>query len=75
MNLQVPLSVPGNVKVSIFTLAFRKVQETQFNNLAPGTNVTFNVIDKNGISLANGLYYVRIEYPSGQAILKLLILR
>jgi hypothetical protein len=75
MNLQVPLAVPGNVKVSIFTLAFRKVQETQFYNLTPGTNVTFNVIDKNGVSLANGLYYVRIEYPSGQTILKLLILR
>jgi len=51
----------GNVKVDIFTTAFRKVQEATFSNVplgVMGTSVTIYLTDKSGNQLASGIYYV-----------------
>jgi hypothetical protein len=69
------LAASGEIKVTLFSLALRKILEADFPNVNPGTDVSFNLTDKSGVSLANGLYYVRIQWPAGQSILKLLILR
>lgn len=75
INIQAPLDSPGDIRVSIFSLSFRKVQEQDFPNGVPGVSVTMNLNDKNGYELANGLYYVRIKTALGTNLLKLLILR
>ncbi len=64
------------VRVEIFTLAFRKVNEVDFNQVPEGTmTISFNLVDRSGKPLANGLYYVVINTNQGRFIAKLLVLR
>jgi expansin (peptidoglycan-binding protein) len=69
------LAVPSDIRVQIFTLAFRKVQE-QYSPRAPlGVDITINLVDKNGKPLASGLYYVVVTVNNNRFVQKLLILR
>jgi expansin (peptidoglycan-binding protein) len=76
LSIHVPgLAVPSDIRVQIFTLAFRKVQE-QYSPRAPlGVDITINLVDKNGKPLASGLYYVVVTVNNNRFIQKLLILR
>jgi hypothetical protein len=65
----------SDVKVRIFTLAFRKVQEYTQPQVPAGTDVPISLIDKWGKPLASGLYYVVVQTSQGRTIGKLLILR
>ena len=65
----------SNVKVRMFTLAFRKVQENTYLQVPAGTDVPINLMDKWGKPLASGLYYVVVNTSQGRTIAKLLILR
>ncbi len=65
----------ANVRVEIFTLAFRKVQEETFVNVPSGVAVTVQLTDKWGRPLANGLYYLVVKTNGGQSIGKLLIIK
>ncbi len=63
----ISIYVPGNgiahVKVEIFTTAFRKVQEANFDNIplgVMGSAPRVPMTDKSGDLLASGLYYVVI---------------
>ena len=78
-----PPSYPGtaDVKVRIYTLAFRKVLEQNFPQI-PLEPVALPLTDNGGSPLASGLYYVVVTVDSagaGQASLrsvaKLLLLR
>ncbi len=63
------------VRVEIFTLAFRKVNEIDLTQVPAGTtSVSIPLTDKGGIPLANGLYYVVVQTPQGRFVAKLLVL-
>lgn len=73
--IAVPLTVPGDVKVKVFTTAFRKVQDKTYPDQPVGVPVSLALTDREGTPLASGLYYVVVTWPQGRAIGKLLILR
>ena len=65
----------SNVRVEIFTVNFRKVQDRTFYAVPAGTELAVNLTDREGRPLANGLYYVVVTTNSGRVIGKLLVLR
>jgi hypothetical protein len=72
--------VPGltgvsDVKVQVFTVAFRKVHEENFGGVLPNGSVLLALKDSRDKPLANGLYYVVVESEIGRSIGKLLIMR
>jgi hypothetical protein len=72
-----PPFYPGtsDVRLEVFTLAFRKVQDTKIPALASGIAIPLGLTGWGGDRLANGIYYVAVTTKSGRAIGKLLILR
>ena len=84
VQISVPGQGTGDVKVELFTSAFRKVQEADFKNEPLGVRggVTILMTDSWGHPLASGLYYVVVTVtPAGggakyeRLIGKLLLLR
>lgn len=65
----------SDVRVRIFTTAFRKVLETTFPNVPSGATVTVLLTDRFGNPLANGLYYGVVQTSQGRSVSKLLVLR
>jgi hypothetical protein len=74
-HLALPLTVPSDVRVAIFTVAFRKVQETTFSQAPVGAVLTIEPMDKWGTPLASGVYYVVAVTPQNHYTLKLLLIR
>lgn len=74
VKIHFPYTFSGNVKVQIFTTAFRKVQDKTYFE-TPGLEISLELIDKKGIALSSGPYYVVINGIYGKSILKLLLLR
>jgi hypothetical protein len=74
----ITLQLPGNnlshVKVEIFTLAFREVRTINVSQVA-GNSLLIQLVDKDGIPLADGLYYFRISVNGQNWIKKVLVLR
>lgn len=75
VSIALNMTKAGEVKVQIFTVAFRMVQEQTFPSEPVGSDVQLNLTDKGGTLLANGLYYVVVTSPSGKTVNKLLIIR
>jgi hypothetical protein len=65
----------SNLRIEIFTAAFRKVQDETFTNIPSGTAVTIALIDRWGTTLGNGIYYLVVTTSKGRTIGKLLIQR
>jgi hypothetical protein len=65
----------SNVRVGIYTLAFRKVQDTTFDSVPSGTAVTISLTGRGGNPLANGLYYVVVTINGHRSTGKLLVIR
>ena len=73
VNLQQPTSW---LKIKVYSLAFRMVNEENFQNLPAGPNdLPLALADKGGGELANGLYYLEATTPQGHSMGKWLILR
>jgi hypothetical protein len=64
-----------NVKVQIFTLAFRKVQEKIYPGQVAGQDCPIQLVDDHNDQLADGLYYVVVTTSAGRSIGKMLVLR
>ena len=76
VKLQVTLPSTGQVQISVFTTAFRRVNEITISNVPVGTtDVALPLTDQQGTSLANGLYYVVVRTSQGRFIAKLMVLR
>ena len=75
VQLNPGLTVPSNVRVAYFTVAFRKVNDLSFQGIAQGQVLTLPLIDLQGTPLASGLYYIVVQSQQGHSILKLLVLR
>ncbi len=74
-NLQLTLGASSDVHYRIFTLSFRKVQDQTIPNVPAGlNNLKIPLVDKNGVALANGLYYLVINYDGKRVVLKLLVI-
>jgi hypothetical protein len=76
----VSIHLPGrtgsaDIKVQIFTVAFRLVQQEVFQQIPSGTDIPIELKDKNGTPLASGLYYVVVTIDGKKLVSKLLILR
>jgi beta-glucanase (GH16 family) len=65
----------SDVRVEIFTTAFRKVQDEAFPNLPPDTAIEVQLKDNWGKPLADGLYYLVVLVDGGRSIGKLMVLR
>jgi hypothetical protein len=65
----------SDVKVQVYTLAFRKVQEKTYKGLVAGQDCQIRMTDTWNNPLASGLYYVVVTSNSGRTIGKMLILR
>ncbi|HJT24546.1 MAG TPA: hypothetical protein VJ873_08200, partial [bacterium] len=75
---KVSLYVPGaggTFDIKVYSLGYRKVQDVTVQNVRVGAPVTIDLLDKAGVSLSNGLYYLVVTTPQGRRSLKLLILR
>ncbi len=80
LNLQLPMSGPSDVKLQIFTISFRKIQEVSYSQLNPGgvcrcVTIPVTIADNWGNDLSNGLYYMVETTTDGVFTQKLLILR
>jgi O-glycosyl hydrolase len=65
----------SNVRVEIYTLAFRKVQDHTYDSVPSGTALTVPLTGRSGNYLANGVYYVVVTVNGQRTIGKLLVLR
>ncbi len=65
----------ANVRVEVFTLAFRKIIDSNYDSLQAGTAIPMKLVDRTGSTLANGVYYVAVTVNGIQAVGKLLVLR
>jgi hypothetical protein len=74
VNIGLPLDVPSDVTLQVYTVAQRKVQEVRYPHVMPNEGVTLDLLDKAGIHLANGLYYVVAITPEHRWTVKLLVL-
>jgi hypothetical protein len=76
INIHLDLTDTSNVKVQIFTTAFRRIQEIPFPQQPVGIDVQINLTDKWGSPLASGLYYMVVTINNSQRLVgKLLIIR
>jgi hypothetical protein len=75
VNILPPLTKVSDVKVQIFTLGFRKVNEASFPQVLPGVSVSINLVDRWNKPLSNGLYYIVVTTDEGRSIAKLMIIR
>lgn len=75
--IQITLKQAENdVFLSIFTTAFRKVNEMDLGALPVGVDtIPLELRDRRGADLANGLYYIVVQSSEGRFIGKLLISR
>ena|GEM_PF-346046 len=76
-KVEVSLQKPAAwLKLKIYTLAFRLVNEENFENVPAGPNdFPLALTGKGGVALANGLYYLEVTTPQGHSMGKWLILR
>jgi hypothetical protein len=65
----------ADLRIRIFTVAFRKVLDRPYPDLPLGISLVLRLEDNWGAPLSNGLYYVEVAGPKGRAIGKLLVLR
>ena len=75
VQLQVPLEKTEDVKVEVYTSAFRKIQQADYPNEPVGKGLALDLSDRWGSRLANGLYYVRVEAGGQKWVVKLLVVR
>jgi len=74
--LHIDLPQTTDVKVRVYSIAFRKLREDNFSQVAMGTHdLPIPIQDKVGSTLANGLYYVMVDAGGDHKTLKWLIFR
>ena len=74
VNIKMPVMNALNVKVLIFTIAMREVETVNAPEVV-GDALSVQLIDKSGMSLANGLYYFVIQAAGQKWVIKVLVLR
>lgn len=75
VRVHLNLTAKTDVRVEIFTTAFRKVQDQDYPQQPPGVDVAIGIVDMKGTPLANGLYYIVVTTSQKRSVQKLLILK
>jgi hypothetical protein len=75
VRVHLNLTAKTDVRVEIFTTAFRKVQDQVYPQQPPGVDVAIGIVDKQGTVLANGLYYIVVNTGQKRSVQKMLILK
>ncbi len=75
VHLHVPFSGAADVQVELFTAAFRMVQQKSYTNWPSGTDLPLVLTDKEGMALADGVYYWVVQAQGNRWTVKFLILR
>jgi flagellar hook assembly protein FlgD len=77
VNIYIDLGQPTAwVAVDIYTTAYRKILHLQRNEVPAGPlTISWNLKDKSGSPVSNGLYYAWVTTPSSHFLVKILILR
>jgi hypothetical protein len=70
-----PYNGISDVRIELFTVAFRKIQDITRKDIPSGVSVSINLTDRKGQSLARGIYYVVVTTNAGRSIGKLLLLQ
>jgi hypothetical protein len=70
-----PLTSGSNVKVQIYSTAYRLVATQTFNQVLTGSTLTLSLVSNKGRILSNGLFYVVVTTHEGRFVQKLLVLR
>ena len=65
----------SNIRVQLFTAAYRKMLDIVFMNVPSGRAVQVSLVDSWGRPLANGVYYVVVVTSKGRSTAKLVVLR
>jgi len=74
VTLVLNLDAQSDVRVQIYTLAFRKVEDKTVPHVPAGlSNLPIPLVDRWGKTLANGLYYLVVTANGKRWVLKLLI--
>jgi GH18 family chitinase len=74
-GVQIPIQTATRVSLKIFTLAFREVRTIDEGIVPVGVSLSVDLSDKQGVPLANGLYYFVIEAGPSKWVSKVLVLR
>jgi hypothetical protein len=72
------IQLPGGITsadVKTFTVAFRKIQDQDYNPVPADGVLTLDLTDQWGNQLANGVYYLKISAGDKYWIEKLLVIR
>ncbi len=78
VKIYVPMRILGaaDLKIQIYSASLRMVREVTIPQAVPGSAVTLDLLDKAGIQLANGFYYVMVTPAGGtRSMVKLLVTR
>jgi hypothetical protein len=75
ITLLPPLSAGTDLHIEVFTLAFRKVEDSTLQLGSAGENVSWSFTDGQGKTLANGIYYLVLSGGGHHWNLKVLVLR
>ena len=75
VKIQLNLAGTSDVKLQIYTTAYRKVRDMTVQQVSAGSDVTLDLVDKTNAPLGNGLFYVVVTTNQGKSVLKLLIFR
>jgi hypothetical protein len=70
INLSVLVPGTATVKWSVFTLAFRKIVGGQTTITTQGL-IQWDLKDKSGVRVADGVYYLRVEVDGIQSVVKI----
>ena len=75
VQVAVPLTVPSDVTLEVFTLNFRKVIHQTYPQTFVGTDLRLELRGDKGETLSNGLYYILAQAQGKRWVVKLLVIR
>ncbi len=77
ISLYVPGNFPqGSLKIIIDSVSMRLIKTVTIPMVHPGSTITISLLDRSGVMLSNGLYYLQLTASNGKtSVIKLLVLR
>jgi hypothetical protein len=74
-KMLVPLTTISDVRIQIYTVAFRKISDKIYKDVIPGSPISMEIVAANGNKFASGVFYVEIIAQDRHWTSHLLIIR
>jgi hypothetical protein len=75
-NIFLNLAGSGNIRVRVWTVAYRKIADWNYYAWTSGlSSFSLPLNDQWGNPLSNGLYYLVVDKPDGRAIFKMIVIK